>query len=100
MKTLLAILLVVLGGLWLRSVNIREHEKAQAHAALLLADMQRTAAVEPVGPGRTVSYDPATRSYVEHASNVSVMQSRGGGGGGGAPAKPAGRTMLDQPAHR
>lgn len=41
----------------------------------------QTSTIAPApNPGRAVSYDPATRRYVEHQADVSGMQSRGGGG--------------------
>lgn len=42
-----------------------------------------------VTPGRRLTWMPGVNRYVEHAANVSAMQSVGGGGGPVAPATPA-----------
>lgn len=116
MKTLLLLGAIgaTAGGLWLRDTNLKAAEKAHAHQAAMLAEMQaaeRAAALRAAPqPGRAVSYDPATRRYVEHAADVGAQQSRGGGGYGpvATPAPSSGDTVrknlglkgtaLDQPA--
>ena len=89
MKILGILLLIVVGAIcfvnW-RDANIKRQEADRARAEAMVAEMQaagaaKAAAATPA-PGRTMTWDLATGRYVEHAANVSVMQSHGGGSGG------------------
>lgn len=109
MKTLLALLLVGLGILWLRARNLEDNAKTRAHAAAMLAEMRAASAQpapgvneEPRHSGNFVTTLSSSGTYRtrELAPGVSYGQSIGNGGGGPLPPTPVPRTMLDRRAYR
>jgi hypothetical protein len=90
MKFLLVLALAAGLFLWYRNENIKKEEKVRADAAAVEAKRAEAATPVPaVTTGNKLIYDSATGRYIEPKS----LGSR-------AAAKPKGRTMLDQPAHR